>query len=129
VQLLPSALADLRRVLPVAAGILALLVAAGMAHAWRPLPRLLLAAAAGAAAGAGMRAWIARARPPETAVFPAPLELRLAPSPQARRVGWIPAGDEVEILETDGGWRRVHSKGQVGWIPDDTPATPDEPSR
>ena len=42
--------------------------------------------------------------------------LRQRPSRQSKRLGLVPAGTRVDILETTGRWHRIRHKGTGGWL-------------
>ena len=108
---------DLWRVAPWAIALLAaVLAAAGLPRRMRFGFRLPLALLLGLAAGYGAFALLSRGSGTGRQTVPAACEMRLAPSPSARSLGWIPAETDAEVLERSGNWLRIRVRDRTGWI-------------
>ena len=70
----------------------------------------------GEAAARGL-SWLVRRRRGPTAVLEVASRARLCPDAGSRALFDIPAGDEVEIRERHGDWRRVLHGRASGWVP------------
>ncbi len=96
--------------------LLAIAVGAARRRRGRSLRRALCSAFAIALATLLLR-WLVPHESRATLTLSTPVETRLAPSSKARRLGDLPAGLTVVVLERSGDWVRIKHQGASGWIP------------